>query len=142
MDGVIIKIFLLEKLKKVEKKELVRFLVAGGIVLVVDYLTYIFFMYVSLNMPVAKGLSYICGATVGFIINKLWTFEIKCNSTLPREVSYFIALYAITAIFNILTNSAVYFLFGNQMFAYLCATGVSTVMNFLGLKFIVFRRFD
>lgn len=125
-------------LSTIKRKELVRFLFGGGSAVVVDYLTYRLFMACGIGMDVAKGSSFICGAAVGFVINKLWTFESKRFS--KGEVLRYVVLYACTATINALVNKAALAVLPAQLFGFLCATGVSTVLNFLGQKYFVFRK--
>ena len=125
-------------LKSIKRKELLRFLVGGGSAVVVDYICYNFFLYFEWNMAFAKATSYICGALCGFIINKFWTFESK--KFRKDEVVKYIVLYAISAGVNAFVNKIVFFVIGIKLFAFLCATGVSTIMNFMGQKFFVFNK--
>ncbi|MCY9561263.1 GtrA family protein, partial [Paenibacillus apiarius] len=52
----------------------------------------------------------------------------------------YIILYSGTAITNILVNHLVLYILAMEGLAFLCATGVSTVLNFLGQKFFVFNN--
>ena len=65
-------------LKQIKVKELLRFLVGGGSAVVIDFGVYHMLIYFGIDMSIAKAISYIAGAIVGFVINKFWTFE--CNS--------------------------------------------------------------
>lgn len=123
---------------KIKKKELLRFLVGGGSAVVTDYIVYRVLMFAGLDMSVSKAISYVCGAVVGFIINKLWTFESKGFSKM--EIVRYIILYAISACANAGVNKLVMLIVNIQILAFLCATGVSTVLNFLGQKFFVFVK--
>lgn len=125
------------KVKTIKVKQILRFLVGGGSAVITDYLIYKILLSTGIQLDQAKAISFICGATVGFVINKLWTFEVKAFST--TEILRYIALYVVTATLNILVNRGVLFLFNVQVLAFLCATGVSTVLNFIGQKFFVFR---
>lgn len=123
---------------KFKTKELLRFLVGGGSAVITDYIIYKLLLLENLDTSVAKLISFICGSIVGFIINKLWTFESKRFS--KEEIFKYIGLYTITAIANGWINNIVLYLFAIQGFAFLCATGVSTILNFLGQKFFVFKK--
>lgn len=122
----------------IKRKELIRFLFGGGSAVIVDYLVYRLLMACGLDMDIAKGISFVCGAAVGFVINKLWTFESAHFS--KGEVLRYILLYACTATINALVNKGVLAVAPVQILGFLCATGVSTVLNFLGQKFFVFRK--
>lgn len=118
-------------------KEIGRFLIGGGSAVLVDLIVYQL-LRSAIGVTPAKAVSYVAGAAVGFIINKLWTFESKHFRI--SEIGKYVVLYAISAGANAGVNRIVLTLFGSTMFAFLCATGVSTIMNFLGQKFFVFRK--
>lgn len=117
--------------------ELLRFLVGGGSAVAVDALLYALLSH-FIDVSVSKALSYIAGAVVGFIINKLWTFKSKQFKL--TEILKYILLYTFSAAANTFFNNLVVYIVGNTVFAFLCATGISTVINFLGQKFIVFSK--
>ncbi len=120
-------------------KEILKFLVGGGSAVLVDFLSYHALMSIAdLAVSPSKAISYILGAIVGFIINKLWTFESKKFST--TEILKYVALYAFSAVANTAVNKLVISVIGIKLIAFLGATGVSTIINFLGQKFFVFRK--
>lgn len=121
----------------IKTKELLRFLVGGGSAVITDYVIYKILLSIGLDISIAKAISFICGSIVGFIINKLWTFESK--SFVKSEIWRYAILYGITAVINSLINNLVIYILGIQFIAFLCATGTSTVLNFLGQKFFVFK---
>ncbi|MFK5949590.1 MAG: GtrA family protein [Methylococcales bacterium] len=119
------------------KKELLRFLVAGFSAVGTDASTYAF-MLKWLDEPLAKGISFILGSIVAFIINKYWTFESASLSM--SEIFRFGVLYLFTLFVNVTVNQSVLLIESEYLlFAFLMATGASTILNFLGMKFWVFR---
>lgn len=122
----------------IKPTELFKFFVGGGSAVITDYLIYKALLSVSINISLAKTISYICGAVTGFIINKLWTFESREFSKL--EIAKYILLYTISAGVNAGINKGIILFSGIQLLAFLCATGVSTIINFLGQKFFVFVK--
>ena len=127
----------MKNLNSINKQEILKFLVGGGTAVIVDFFTYKIFMILGLERTIAKTLSFIYGSIVGFIINKYWTF--KSPKFQIKEILKYTVLYILTAFINSQVNKYTLLLFGNEMFAFLCATGVSTVLNFLGQKFLIFR---
>ena len=119
-------------------KEILKFLVGGGSAVLTDAGMYWLLQFLGMDLAVAKAISFICGSIVGFIINKLWTFEAKQFSF--TEIIKYAILYACTALINTAVNSAVLYFINIQLLGFLCATGVSTVLNFFGQKFFVFRK--
>lgn len=124
-------------LKQIKGKELLRFLVGGSSAVLVDFATYRMLVHFGMDMSVSKAISYIAGAMVGFVINKFWTFECKQLSVI--EILRYILLYACSALANTAVNAIVMWVTSITVFSFLCATGVSTIMNFLGQKFYVFK---
>lgn len=125
--------------EKFEIKEILKFLVGGGSAVLVDAVVYAL-LKCYINLSVAKAISYVAGAIVGFLINKLWTFNSKGFKM--SEILKYIVLYACSAIANTFVNKLILVKFGSTVFAFLCATGTSTVINFLGQKFVVFKKKD
>lgn len=123
---------------KFSAKETMKFLVGGSSAVLTDFVSYYLLLYLGLYIAYAKCASYILGAIVGFLINKIWTFESKKFRF--DEVWKYIVLYLVSAIANTLVNQVVFFVVDVKILAFLVATGCSTVMNFLGQKFIVFKK--
>jgi len=132
-----------------EKKnpgELMRFLFAGGSAVACDTVVYALLFPILPSPSVAKGISFISGTIVAFLLNKFWTFKKPKRS--GAEVAKFVCLYVSTLGANIAVNrltldhaaSIVPMLKSYEtQFAFLAATGTSTVLNFLGQKFWVFK---
>ena len=110
----------------------------GGSAVLTDAAVYWLLQMAGMDLSVAKAISFVCGSIVGFIINKLWTFQAKRFSF--GEILRYCILYTCTALINTGVNYAVLYFVDIQIFAFLCATGVSTILNFLGQKFFVFRK--
>ena len=125
---------------KIKLKEILKFLVGGGSAVIVDYIIYKLLMYLGASVSFSKATSYITGAIVGFLINKLWTFESKHFSSI--EIIKYIFLYTCSACANTVVNKFVLWLFYWELLAFLCATGTSTIINFIGQKFFVFKKGD
>jgi putative flippase GtrA len=118
------------------KKELKRFLVAGLSAVGTDLVMY----YILLNfMPhdISKAVSFLLGTVVAFVINKYWTFEKHEKSY--KEMLKFGILYSLTLGTNVMTNKMILEYTSLVFLAFLVATGVSTVLNFIGQKWWVFK---
>ena len=127
-------------LKQIKLKELLRFLVGGGSAVLTDFTTYHVLLYFGVNVTIAKSISFWCGAVVGYVINKYWTFSVKKLSIV--EIARYIVLIFISGLANTGVNNLILKICNISILAFLCATGVSTIMNFLGQKFFVFRKND
>ncbi len=120
---------------KFEYREILKFLVGGGSAVAVDFIAYMALKSI-IDMSVAKAISYVMGAAMGFLINKYWTFESKTFRF--REIFKYIILYSCSALINILVNKLALYVLKSVLLGFYCATGISTIINFLGQKFFVF----
>jgi putative flippase GtrA len=119
------------------KRELFFFLISGFSAVFTDLISY-FLLVDSLGHNIAKAISFILGSIVAFVLNKYLTFQKKESSL--TEVIKFSILYAITLTANVIVNHAVILIIPEfKIFAFLCATGTSTILNYIGQKFWVFK---
>jgi len=119
------------------KRELTRFLITGCSATAVD-LTIYYFLKNNISPSFSKAVSFICGTVVTFVLSKYWTFEVKERSV--KEILRFAFLYSSTLALNVSMNKFVLFTFPDwYFFAFLCSTGTSTIVNFIGQKWWVFK---
>lgn len=119
-------------------RQLRRFLVVGVLCVIVDLSAYsALVLGASLPTSWAKGISYLMGVGVGFVLNKRWTFESPRKSLF--EPATYLLLYAVTLVVNVVCNDLVLRMFASAPAAYLVATGVTTVLNFVGMRLVTFR---
>ena len=124
------------------KRELAIFLVVGALTVLVDFVSYrglIGFEVMAVDM--AKATGFLIGTLFAYFANRFWTFGHKPH--VPGSAWRFAVLYASTLGANVLINSLALKLFTDEIaaipLAFLVATGVSASLNFLGMKFFVFR---
>ena len=122
----------------IEKNELWRFVLGGGAAVAVDFLCYRGLLFWGVPIFEAKYVGFVVGAAVGFVIQKYWTF--KSQGVLRREIPKYVALYMLSAFVNAESNNIILDIYPLTWLAFLGATGISTVMNYLGQKFFVFRH--
>ena len=124
------------------RKELSVFLVVGILTVVVDYIFYQGMVTLQwVTIYIAKAFGFIAGTLFAYIANRFWTFSHKETSN--NSFLKFVLLYSVTLSANVLINSQLLAFLDNVDYsvqlAFLCATGASATLNFIGMKFIVFR---
>ncbi len=120
------------------KKQLFRFVIVGCTAVATDFISYTFLL-TFLDYAPAKSISFILGTVVAYLCNKHWTFERPKHS--QKEVYRFVVLYTTTLGVNVGINHATLLFFpGLVLIAFLCATGTSTILNFIGQRWWVFNR--
>ena len=121
------------------KRELGIFLIVGSLTVLVDYLVYRGVIWIGVDL--AKGIGFLTGTLFAFIANRFWTFGHKSHA--PGSAWRFIFLYLSTLLVNVAVNALALKVMTDTMtavrLAFLIATGVSASLNFLGMKFFVFK---
>lgn len=123
------------------KREASIFLVVGLLTVLIDFCTYRLLLWSGmLDVATAKTIGFLTGTVFAYAANRMWTFRhTRSGGSIPR----FVLLYACTLGINVSINSAVLYLAGHSQAAigaaFILATGCSAVLNFLGMKFFVFK---
>ena len=135
----------------VEKKELIRFIISGVCAVLTD-MSFYYILSPFMSLSVAKGISFVSGTVTAYLMNKYYTFEQKEKNI--KEVIKFVCLYTFTLGANVAVNKLSFMFLPFmlnlvnitdnyqiiKLFAFLAATGTSTILNFIGQKFWVFRK--
>ena len=120
------------------QKELFSYIIVGLFAVSIDFLFYKIFSDVFLiDISNSKRLSFVLGASFSFFFNKFLTF--KSFERKLSQVFLFAILYFISFIFNSLSHDFLLnYISGNNPFY--IATAISIITNYLGQKFIVFKK--
>ena len=117
------------------------FLVVGSITVGIDLLTYRILLWLGVEIWISKTISFITGTIFAYFSNKIWTFDRAEGGT--KRAAGFLVLYGTTLLLNVLVNALVIHILGRGevglALGFLAATGTSATLNFLGMKFLVFR---
>ena len=119
--------------------EIYKFIIIGIIAVCIDALVYYllgnfeFFSY-----PISKKISFICGAAFAFFFNRSYVFQIKSKNI--KQILGFSILYFISFFCNAFSHDFVLHEIDIPAVSFIFATAVSTIINYLGQKFIIFRK--
>ena len=126
-------------LKRIGTTEFARFIVVGGSSTAIDFTLYMLLSYAVLSPSPAKFISMCCACTFSFFLNRQWTFRDQRRISAAQVLRY-AAVQAVNIAVNVGTNALVLWATeGAKIFAFLVATGVAMIVNFLLQKFLVFR---
>jgi putative flippase GtrA len=116
--------------------QIYRFILTGIVAVGTDFLSYNALISV-LSIDIAKGSSFTLGAISAFFLNKLWTFNNQ--TTMGPTAIKFASLYSATFLTNIAVNHySLILLTDIKPICFFFATGASTVLNYMGMKYWVF----
>lgn len=117
-------------------RELGRFVVVGCSAVATDGLVY--FLLAGFTAAwIAKTVSFVAGAALAFVLNRGFVF--RATGALKAQVLGFCLLYLVSLLLNAGVNELALGMAVAKPIAWFLATATSTVSNFLGMKFIVFR---
>lgn len=120
--------------------QLVRFGMVGVFTLLVDFATYRLLLFVGVPLNLAKGSGFVVGTTCAYLLNRSWTFRATGGR---GAVARFLLLYAATLLVNVSVNAALVHALegvpGQIEVSFLVAQAISSVLNFLGMRFYVFH---
>jgi putative flippase GtrA len=124
------------------KRELVIFFIVGASTVSVDFMTYRGLIECQvMEVDMAKATAFLVGTLFAYFANRFWTFGQKSKA--PGSLWRFVVLYSSTLGANVLINALSLKLLADTAaafhLAFLFATGVSASLNFLGMKFFVFK---
>lgn len=119
--------------------EIYRFLIVGICSVIIDFLFYYLFIFFEILDPNnSKRISFIIGAIFAFYANRNYVFRV--NDKKFSQYILFSILYFISFILNSLVHDYIFLITSLTLVAFLFATFVSTIINFVGQKFIIFKE--
>ncbi len=113
---------------------LIKFAVTGIAGTILDFLAFNLVLLLSGNPVISRGVGYVFGTLWAFFVNRSWVFNSKngISSLVPFLLLYGSSGLVAVAIQSLLATSGIFL-------AYLISLLVASVMNFLGMRFLVFR---
>lgn len=127
------------KLNRFLQLEIVRYGIVGGGAVLIDLIIYTLLIYFNITDPSwAKRIGFTIGALWSFLINKFYTFR-KYDLKLSEPV-FFIIVYVSGFLLNSFIHDWILRLYNSKVFAFILATCVSIMWNYVGQKWLVFRK--
>jgi len=127
---------------KMPQSEVLRFLLVGGTTVLIDFFIYLLLLYVmGLETNFSKGVSFSSGTLFAYFANKKLTFKSQLKGTYVFVL--FLILYIGTLTINVSVNELGLLVFGKTEIGFILSlfisTGFSAVLNFIGMKYLVFK---
>ena len=120
---------------------LAKYIVCGIICVILDYSLYISLLSLGSDIYIAKSISMFISIMIGYVMSSSVVFNVK--KTNKNFIKYWV-VYTLSAIQNIITNGIFAMALPSYLFpiqtAFLIATAISVFINFLGMKFWVFKQ--
>lgn len=126
-------------------KEIINYLVFGGLTTIVNFVTYyIFARIIGIDEVVSSALSWFFSVLFAYITNKLFVFDSRTEkkSQLMKEcVSFFLARALSGILCDVGTFALMVKVFNiNDIFSKIVTQIMVVVVNYVFSKFIVFKK--
>ena len=126
-------------MKIIDFFEIYKFIIIGIIAVSIDaFVYYLLGNFEFFSYEISKKISFICGAAFAFFFNKSYVFQSKHKNI--SQILGFSILYLISFLCNAFSHDFVLNKLAIPAVAFIFATAVSTIINYLGQKFIIFRK--
>ena len=118
-----------------------RFLVVGLTSTALNYIVaMVLFYLLNIWITLSTIIGYLAGLSLGFYLNKTWTFEDTSKNNFKLILKYFF-VYGISLFFAVLTVNSTIIIFNlPEYIAVIMSIIVSTILNYLGLRNWVFSE--
>ena len=128
------------KFFKKNNLQIFKFGVSGVIASYINYLVYISFYFISNNLVFASLCGYLIGILVSFILAKLWVFRNRLKQPIVKSFYLFCLIYLLGGIEMSLIIIVLNQLINNHKVAWLFGAFIGALNNYLGSKYITFRK--
>ena len=121
--------------------QLLRFAAVGGLSALVDFGVLHLVMLTDAPSWLARAISFICGTTTAYFLNKRFTFGEAAGGR--GRLAGFVLLYATTFAVAVGVYQLALYLLPDMAFktslAWVISQGIATAINFVMLRTVVFR---
>ena len=125
-------------MKKKVRREIIFYVIVGILSVIIDFLSYTFLNNIFyLDNSNSKRLSYLIGSTSSFLLNKKITF--KSPKKTFKEPILFSIVYLISFVLNSVTHD-ILLEYIDGSYPFIIATFISVIINYIGQKFVVFKK--
>jgi putative flippase GtrA len=122
-------------------KYFMKFVITGILATILNYgVFYVLLQFFGVYYLISSSTGYISGVLLGFYINKKWTYESKTKAY-KKEIAQYFVVYLISLLVGLgILKLEVSVLHIHPLIANVFMIGVTTIMNFLGTRYFVFRE--
>ncbi len=121
--------------------QLRRFVLVGGVAASVDYGSVLVFIALWDWPELARALSFVCGSTTAYLLNRRWTFDSRRDT---REVGLVAVAHTLSFLIVMVVNTLALRLFPDEWWtitvAWMLSQSMGTTFNFAVQRLVVFRR--
>lgn len=131
---------LFEKVYKL-KDRFFKFLFVGGFFTILNYaIFYVLFRFFGVHYIVSSATGYTIGLILGYFVNKFWTYGVSKDSKEDYAFKYLLVYMVSLVTGALFLKFLVEYLLIDERISNVFSIGLSTMTNFLGTNFLVFKE--
>ena len=124
----------------IKQQDIQRFLLMGVLSNVINFGVYYALININVNLSFSAILGYVAGLICSYHLGRVWVFgqrfEINSKSILFFGIVYFLGSVWMTGIINLMVN----YLSIDYKISWIFGAGTAAVNNYLGMRFLAFRK--
>ena len=123
-----------------QQQDVQRFLLMGVLSNAINFVVYYALININVNLSLSSILGYVAGLICSYHLGRVWVFgqrfDINSKSILFFGIVYFLGSVWMTGIINLMVN----YLSIDYKISWIFGAGTAAVNNYLGMKFLAFRK--
>ena len=126
-------------LTKTTFEEAIKFSITGILSVIINFGFYYFLFNLSGYILMSASLGYIAGLANSFFLGRYWVFKFKKEFSL-NEIYLFGLVYLVGGVIMMIIIGALDSKNFNYVFSWFCGAAYAVINNFIGSKFVVFKK--
>lgn len=123
-----------------KQQDIQRFFLMGVLSNVINFAVYYALINFNVNLSLSAILGYVAGLICSYHLGRVWVFgqrfDINSKSILFFGIVYFLGAIWMTGIINMMVNN----LYIDYKISWIFGAGTAAVNNYLGMRFLAFRK--
>lgn len=123
-----------------KQQDIQRFLLMGVLSNAINFGVYYALINIHINLSLSAILGYVSGLICSYHLGRVWVFgqrfDINSKSILFFGIVYFLGSVWMTGIINLMVN----ILSIDYKISWIFGAGAAAVNNYLGMRFLAFRK--
>jgi putative flippase GtrA len=124
----------------IKQQDIQRFLLMGVLSNMINFAVYYALININVNLSFSAILGYVAGLICSYHLGRVWVFgqrfDINSKSILFFGIVYFLGSVWMTGIINLMVN----YLSIDYKISWIFGAGTAAVNNYLGMRFLAFRK--
>ena len=131
---------ILYKYLKTNNLQFLRFIIAGAIASIFNYVIYISIFFILKNLIIASLFGYFGGLLVSFIFSKIWVFKNSFKNPIAKSFFIFSCIYILGGLEMSFIIVFLNHFISNHKIAWFFGALIGSLNNYFGSKYFLFRH--